>query len=125
MESRTCRRCSRCSVAWIARSSPSSNRTSTRSSRTSPCPLEHAPPATTSAAASALFVAGPTERSADMTLRVGVIGTGLIGQDHIRRITHVLAGADIRPVTDANTGLAQPVATGLKKATAHGDGQAL
>jgi myo-inositol 2-dehydrogenase / D-chiro-inositol 1-dehydrogenase len=60
-----------------------------------------------------------------MTLRVGVIGTGLIGQDHIRRITHVLAGADIVAVTDANTDLAEQVAAGLKNATVHADGQAL
>jgi myo-inositol 2-dehydrogenase/D-chiro-inositol 1-dehydrogenase len=34
------------------------------------------------------------------TLRVGVIGTGLIGQDHIRRLTQVLSGAEVVAVTD-------------------------
>jgi myo-inositol 2-dehydrogenase/D-chiro-inositol 1-dehydrogenase len=35
-----------------------------------------------------------------MTLRIGVIGTGMIGQDHIRRITDVLAGGRVVAVAD-------------------------
>ena len=35
-----------------------------------------------------------------MTLRIGVIGTGMIGQDHIRRLTSVLSGAQITAVSD-------------------------
>jgi myo-inositol 2-dehydrogenase/D-chiro-inositol 1-dehydrogenase len=35
-----------------------------------------------------------------MTLRVGLIGTGTIGRDHIRRLTHVLSGVEIVGVTD-------------------------
>ena len=37
-----------------------------------------------------------------MTLRIGVIGTGMIGRDHARRIVHVLTGADVTAVTDVN-----------------------
>ena len=57
-----------------------------------------------------------------MTLRVGVIGTGMIGQDHIRRITHVVAGAEVVAVSDANEVLAKEVAAGLANATAHATG---
>jgi myo-inositol 2-dehydrogenase/D-chiro-inositol 1-dehydrogenase len=60
-----------------------------------------------------------------MALRVGVIGTGMIGQDHIRRITHVLSGAEITAVTDFNADVAQQVAAGLKDATVHTTGQDL
>ncbi|WP_349365493.1 MAG: Gfo/Idh/MocA family oxidoreductase [Nitratireductor rhodophyticola] len=35
-----------------------------------------------------------------MTLQVGVIGTGMIGQDHTRRLTKVLSGVEIVGVTD-------------------------
>ncbi|MGY2876056.1 myo-inositol 2-dehydrogenase / D-chiro-inositol 1-dehydrogenase [Marmoricola sp. URHA0025 HA25] len=60
-----------------------------------------------------------------MTLKVGVVGTGMIGQDHIRRITHVLAGAEVVAVSDANTDVAHEVAAGLKNATVHDTGQGL
>lgn len=60
-----------------------------------------------------------------MTLKVGVIGTGMIGQDHIRRITQVLSGAEVVAVTDSNTDVAREVAAGLKNATVHADGRAL
>ncbi|KAF5887757.1 Gfo/Idh/MocA family oxidoreductase, partial [Rhizobium sp. PEPV16] len=35
-----------------------------------------------------------------MTLQVGIIGTGMIGQDHIRRLTNVVSGVEIVGVTD-------------------------
>src|SRR5215831_13131778 len=45
-----------------------------------------------------------------MTVRVGVIGTGMIGQDHIRRITHVLSGGTVAAVTDVDAARAGQVA---------------
>lgn len=37
-----------------------------------------------------------------MTLKIGVIGTGAIGREHIKRITQTLAGGKIVAVTDVN-----------------------
>jgi myo-inositol 2-dehydrogenase/D-chiro-inositol 1-dehydrogenase len=37
-----------------------------------------------------------------MTLKIGVIGTGAIGREHIRRITNNLSGGEIVAVTDVN-----------------------
>lgn len=44
-----------------------------------------------------------------MTLKFGVVGTGAIGRDHIRRITNTLAGGKIVAVTDVNQESAQQV----------------
>jgi myo-inositol 2-dehydrogenase/D-chiro-inositol 1-dehydrogenase len=57
-------------------------------------------------------------------IRVGVIGTGMIGQDHIRRMTKVLAGVQVTAVTDVDAAVAAEVA-GRVGATAHGTGEEL
>ncbi|MGG3989153.1 Gfo/Idh/MocA family protein [Bacillus smithii] len=44
-----------------------------------------------------------------MTLKFGVIGTGAIGSDHIRRITNTLSGGKIVAVTDFNKEAAKRV----------------
>jgi myo-inositol 2-dehydrogenase/D-chiro-inositol 1-dehydrogenase len=58
-----------------------------------------------------------------MTVRVGVIGVGMIGQDHIRRLTQVLSGAAVVAVTDVDADRAQSVADGVPGARALLTGQ--
>ena len=61
-----------------------------------------------------------------MTLNVGIIGTGMIGQDHIRRLTHVLSGARVSAVTDVDLDRAKSVASALPGGVqVHGNGQDL
>jgi myo-inositol 2-dehydrogenase / D-chiro-inositol 1-dehydrogenase len=60
-----------------------------------------------------------------MTVRVGVIGTGMIGQDHIRRISRVLSGGTVAAVCDADADRAARVAAGLPGARVHRAGQEL
>ena len=48
-----------------------------------------------------------------MTLKIGVIGTGMIGRDHTRRIAQVLAGADITALSDCNPDAARAVRADL------------
>ena len=57
-----------------------------------------------------------------MTVRVGVIGVGMIGQDHIRRITQVLSGGAVVAVTDVDAARAGRVASGLPGAKLHPTG---
>jgi myo-inositol 2-dehydrogenase / D-chiro-inositol 1-dehydrogenase len=59
-----------------------------------------------------------------MTVRVGVIGVGMIGQDHIRRLTTVLAGSQVVAVTDVDADRARQVAESLPDpARTHRTGQ--
>ncbi|WYU52353.1 Gfo/Idh/MocA family oxidoreductase [Bacillus sp. FSL K6-0047] len=61
-----------------------------------------------------------------MTVRVGVIGTGAIGQDHIRRLECKLSGAKVTAVTDVNQDLARKVAnTYAKQATVYANDREL
>lgn len=58
-----------------------------------------------------------------MSLQIGVIGTGMIGQDHIRRLTKVLSGAEIVGVTDID--LARATAAAPAGARVHATPEAL
>jgi myo-inositol 2-dehydrogenase / D-chiro-inositol 1-dehydrogenase len=60
-----------------------------------------------------------------MTVRVGVIGVGMIGQDHIRRITQVVSGGVVGAVTDVDPARARQAASGLPGVTIHPAGRDL
>ncbi len=60
-----------------------------------------------------------------MTINVGIIGVGMIGQDHIRRLTQVVTGAAVVAVTDVNAEGAQQVAAGIPGAKVFATGQDL
>jgi myo-inositol 2-dehydrogenase / D-chiro-inositol 1-dehydrogenase len=57
-----------------------------------------------------------------MTVNVGVIGVGMIGQDHIRRLTQVLSGARVAAVSDVDADRARTVAKDIPGATVHETG---
>ena len=58
-----------------------------------------------------------------MTVRVGVIGTGMIGEDHVRRLTAVLADASVTAVTDVDKDRAAAVAERFGVTTVHASGE--
>ena len=60
-----------------------------------------------------------------MTVRVGVVGVGMIGQDHIRRITQVLSVGAVVAVTDVDADRAEQVAARLPGVTVHPTGRDL
>jgi myo-inositol 2-dehydrogenase/D-chiro-inositol 1-dehydrogenase len=60
-----------------------------------------------------------------MTLRVGVIGTGIMGADHINTLHHHVSGAAVTMVADIDLGRARGVAAGLPDVRATVDGFAL
>jgi myo-inositol 2-dehydrogenase / D-chiro-inositol 1-dehydrogenase len=61
-----------------------------------------------------------------VTLKVGVIGTGMIGKDHIRRLTGVLSGTNVVAVTDVDAELAKAAAAEIPGgALVHPEGKAL
>jgi myo-inositol 2-dehydrogenase/D-chiro-inositol 1-dehydrogenase len=61
-----------------------------------------------------------------MTVTIGVIGVGMIGQDHIRRLTHVLAGSRVVAVSDVDPARTKEVAGSLPEpARAHATGEEL
>ncbi len=60
-----------------------------------------------------------------MSLAVGVIGTGAIGNDHIRRMTEVLPGARVVAVSDIDADRARATAARLGTARTHPTGEAV
>src|ERR1035437_3436875 len=60
-----------------------------------------------------------------MTVRVGVIGAGMMGRDHIRRISRVLTGGAVVAVNDVDAARAGQVAAGLPGAAVHATAQDL
>jgi myo-inositol 2-dehydrogenase / D-chiro-inositol 1-dehydrogenase len=60
-----------------------------------------------------------------MTVRVGVIGVGNIGQEHVRRLTRTVAGAQVVALTDVDLDRARSVASTVPGARALPSGQEL
>ena len=60
-----------------------------------------------------------------MTVHVGVVGVGMIGQDHIRRLTRVLSGVDVVAVSDVDGERSRAVADGLRDVAVHATGEQL
>ena len=60
-----------------------------------------------------------------MTLNIGVIGVGMIGREHIDRLTNKLVGAKVVALSDVNAKQADALASGLQGAKVHSTGEAL
>ena len=54
-----------------------------------------------------------------MTIRVGIIGTGLIGADHGNKLVNVISGSTVSAVTDVDRGRAKEVAAQLGRDAGH------
>ncbi len=57
-----------------------------------------------------------------MTIRVGIIGTGFIGEDHGRKLVNVISGSTVIAVTDVNRARAEEVANELGGAAVFDNG---
>jgi myo-inositol 2-dehydrogenase/D-chiro-inositol 1-dehydrogenase len=66
-----------------------------------------------------------SKKGKTVTLNVGVIGAGKIGQEHIRRLTETLAGAKVVAVSDADAARAEEVAARVPGAKAYVIGKEL
>jgi myo-inositol 2-dehydrogenase / D-chiro-inositol 1-dehydrogenase len=60
-----------------------------------------------------------------VTIRVGIIGTGLIGEDHGRKLANVINGSTVSAVTDVNRARATDVAAALGGARVFETGEEL
>jgi myo-inositol 2-dehydrogenase/D-chiro-inositol 1-dehydrogenase len=60
-----------------------------------------------------------------MSVRVGIIGVGMIGVDHARRLTQTLGGVEVTGVTDVDVARAKALADTLPAARVHLTGEAV
>ena len=56
--------------------------------------------------------------SKTMTLGIGVIGSGIMGADHVQTITKKISGADVRAISDIDLKRAEMIASGVPGAKA-------